>query len=143
MSITRYDFFCYDDDGNELPIAASVDRNGNWIRWGDVVELRQRLANITKQLSAHEQAIGNLLARIHGDGGHYMQKHGIEKACLDGEQVVLDDRRALSDAYYALREVEKVFNVNSESHCGDPWREFKFWRETHAGTLTAAREYDR
>jgi len=33
--------------------------------------------------------LGNLLARIHRDGGHYVQKHGWEKATLDAEKLVI------------------------------------------------------
>jgi len=36
------------------------------------------------------QLLGNLLARIHGDGGHYVEEHGWEKACEDAEQLVIE-----------------------------------------------------
>lgn len=36
------------------------------------------------------QLLGNLLARIHGDGGHYVEEHGWEKACADAEQLVVE-----------------------------------------------------
>lgn len=35
-----------------------------------------------------QQALGNLLARIHRDGGHYQQKHGTRKAIEDAEKIV-------------------------------------------------------
>ena len=44
-----------------------------------------------RQLQARlRQLLGNLLARIHGDGGHYVEEHGWEKACVDAEQLVVE-----------------------------------------------------
>ena len=31
------------------------------------------------------EAVKNLLARIHGDGGHYTEKHGLLKSIIDAE----------------------------------------------------------
>jgi hypothetical protein len=36
----------------------------------------------------YKSALKNLLAMIHGDGGHYVERHGIEKACEDAEEKV-------------------------------------------------------
>lgn len=36
------------------------------------------------------ELLGNLLARIHGDGGHYVEEHGWEQACEDAEQLVVE-----------------------------------------------------
>lgn len=36
------------------------------------------------------QAVGNLLARIHRDGGHYVAEHGLLKASEDAETIVVD-----------------------------------------------------
>ncbi len=44
------------------------------------------------------EAIGNLLAVIHRDGGHYAAEHGILKACADAERTITDERRALREA---------------------------------------------
>ncbi len=30
----------------------------------------------------------NLLARIHRDGGHYLERHGLEKAAADADEIV-------------------------------------------------------
>lgn len=35
-----------------------------------------------------EKHCKNLLARIHRDGGHYLEKHGVEKAVADADTVV-------------------------------------------------------
>ena len=56
------------------------------------------------QLRSHARAVSNLLAIIHGDGGHYEGKHGTVKACRDAEGVVSDLRLKLDAATYALGE---------------------------------------
>lgn len=38
---------------------------------------------VQRPLQEAEQAIGDLLAIIHGDGGHYIETHGWKKACED------------------------------------------------------------
>ena len=43
------------------------------------------------------EAIGNLLAVIHRDGGHYAAERGILKACADAEQIVQRERLALQE----------------------------------------------
>lgn len=42
------------------------------------------------------QHLGNLLAIIHRDGGHYMSKHGVDKAMKDAE-VILGRLMSLED----------------------------------------------
>ena len=32
-------------------------------------------------LAGVERLLGNLLADLHGDGGHYVRDHGLEQAC--------------------------------------------------------------
>lgn len=61
---------------------------------------------------ANNQHVGNLLAVIHGDGGHHLLEHGLEKACLDAEKVVTDLRMSVA----ALEESHDIL-VHSE----DPW----------------------
>lgn len=41
------------------------------------------------------QPAGNLLARIHRDGGHHEERVGYEQACIDAEEAVLDMRSKL------------------------------------------------
>ena len=50
---------------------------------------------------ADKRAASNLLAIIHGDGGHYENAHGTVKACKDAEGVVSDLRVKLDAATYA------------------------------------------
>ena len=42
---------------------------------------------------AQNQSFGNVLAVIHRDGGHYITKHGHEKASEDAIKIVLDLRK--------------------------------------------------
>lgn len=56
--------------------------------------------------------VGNLLARIHGDGGHYQEEHGTDRACKDAERIVIDLRKDVA----ALQESHDIL-VHSE----DPW----------------------
>lgn len=54
--------------------------------------------------------LGELLACLHGDGGHYQGDHGMEKATKDAisahyeQQKALDELRAERDAYRAALE---------------------------------------
>lgn len=51
---------------------------------------------------------GNLLARIHRAGGHYIEANGWEKACNDAEEIVLSERERAARAEEALREAQGV-----------------------------------
>lgn len=42
--------------------------------------------------------LGNLLARIHRDGGHHTAEHGLEKSCSDAQEKVLRWLAADDDA---------------------------------------------
>ena len=59
-----------------------------------------------------DQCVGDLLAVAHGDGGHYLQEHGLAKACKDAEKVVTDLRMEVA----AWKESHDIL-VHSE----DPW----------------------
>ncbi len=56
---------------------------------------------VEKPLSSEEdrfrRLLGNLLARIHRDGGHYAGDHGWEKACKDAEELILALRSRETD----------------------------------------------
>jgi hypothetical protein len=60
----------------------------------------RHLAITTQQageIAAAEQALGNLLAVIHGDGGHYQSEHGTEKAVADAHLKWAALKSVLSD----------------------------------------------
>ena len=62
------------------------------IRENNAATARARQAVVdalaAQQPSTEAVALGNLLARIHGDGGHYIEQHGLAKACEDAEMLV-------------------------------------------------------
>lgn len=59
------------------------------------------------QLKLVREWIGNLLAVIHRDGGHYYEKHGLEKACNDAQDIVCRLRFEI-DALEHIHLVEKT-----------------------------------
>lgn len=59
-----------------------------------------------------DPCVGNLLAVIHGDGGHYLAEHGLEKACKDAEYAITMLRANLG----CLEESHRIL-IESE----DPW----------------------
>ena len=50
--------------------------------------LAQLGRNAIERVAQLEHWLGNLLAVIHRDGGHYEYEHGTEKACADAETAV-------------------------------------------------------
>lgn len=63
----------------------------------DVEILRNRVA----ELETVAQQVGDLLAVIHRDGGHYQDEHGIAKAIIDAKEVVNQDRIDLNEWQHA------------------------------------------
>lgn len=58
----------------------------------------------------------NLLARIHRDGGHYVEQHGLDKAIEDADaQVVqwLTMQERLADALFVLSMVDKNNRIDA------------------------------
>lgn len=41
-------------------------------------------------MNTERQILLNLLARIHRDGGHYTETHGLEKSAQDAEEKIVD-----------------------------------------------------
>lgn len=63
-----------------------------------------------------EQMFGDLLAVIHGDGGHYVEAHGWEKAAHDAEEIVCKLRQRI-DGYEAWeRSVNEALNSGDGSY---------------------------
>ena len=55
------------------------------------IKTKEKIAKLQKQvedLKAENQSFGNVLAIIHRDGGHYITKHGHEKASEDAIEIV-------------------------------------------------------
>jgi hypothetical protein len=76
--------------------------NDGEISFGKLMDLIRAAARAMAE--DNQRAASNLLAIIHGDGGHYEGKHGTVKACKDAEGVVSDLRLKLDAATYALGE---------------------------------------
>lgn len=58
----------------------------------------EMVAELQSQLAAEKekaQAFGNVLAVIHGDGGHYISEHGPHKASRDAIQIIVKLRQEL------------------------------------------------
>ncbi len=68
------------------------------LSFGKVMDLIRAAARAMAE--DNQRAVSNLLAIIHGDGGHYEGKHGTVKACKDAEGVVSDLRVRLDAATY-------------------------------------------
>ena len=71
-----------DLDQLRIDLAAAVAKRDEWASGA---------ARLSSQL-------GNLLAVIHRDGGHYESEHGTEKACADAMQRICDTRAGLGVA---------------------------------------------
>lgn len=52
-------------------------------------KLKHALTVANHRATTAEAHLGNLLARIHRDGGHYQEKHGTEKAVADADAAVV------------------------------------------------------
>ena len=50
-----------------------------------------------ERVIAERDAMRDILAVIHGDGGHYTEEHGYEKSCADAQKI-----------YYAMRDCVEV-----------------------------------
>lgn len=56
--------------------------------WWDAMALREALRARSSAPEAREEALGNLLAVIHGDGGHRALEVGTKQAALEAEKIV-------------------------------------------------------
>lgn len=86
---------------------AAITPRGAIIRLGDKCTslfARMKIAETERDewIACHAQLyrkLGNLLAVIHRDGGHYESEHGTEKACADAELAV-HVQRGIADGYH-------------------------------------------
>lgn len=93
----------------ELVEALSVERkqSDTWRRLSSadaaaVKRLSKEMNETRAALEKAEADRSNLLARIHGDGGHYTDAHGTDKAVADAHLVVANLSMTRNDAYSAL-----------------------------------------
>ncbi len=65
-----------------------------------VDELHDQLDELilaSRKLSEENQSFGNVLAIVHGDGGHYITEHGHRKASKDAIKIINTMRMELED----------------------------------------------
>lgn len=89
------------------------DSNPYWsAAYGDTCRAIDREMELRQQIEELRSKLANLLCRIHRDGGHYLQMHGLEKAWSDADEIVSDllhqrdqlqsDKRELVEGVQAL-----------------------------------------
>ena len=59
------------------------DDEGVYVYYDDYEAAECKIAEQEVRIKELDQSLGNLLAIIHGDGGHYYAKHGAKKAVND------------------------------------------------------------
>lgn len=77
----------------DASLAANVAANANHRAEQAEMERNQARGLLTVETAlreAFERNLGNLLARIHRDGGHYQAQHGTEKAAADADALVVE-----------------------------------------------------
>lgn len=81
--------------------------------------------NKMKKKFDFEQELGNLLARIHGDGGHYIGKNGWEKAVKDADDIIVK-LQYIEDAGKRLAEAAETKNRKNLYKLNMALEEFRF-----------------
>jgi len=93
----------YDSDGNPVTLDTLCRREPGWAASRiELLEAERDAA--TARAGRAERDLGNLLARIHGDGGQYQAEHGTEKAVADADSMVA---RAFADRHELLAERDR------------------------------------
>lgn len=85
-----------------LEYRAKIEAEVN-IVWDMKRRAEEDNARLREEVKGLEQRLGNLLARIHGDGGHYITEHGWEKAEADADAKVVDKFAEREELLYLLR----------------------------------------
>ena len=63
--------------------------------------------------------VQNLLAVLHGDGGQYLDEHGLEKACKDAEMKYYSLHDRIGSLEYVLSAAIQTLNDNLHLCDGD------------------------
>jgi hypothetical protein len=92
-------------EAEQLAFEAWADKHSSFLferdPAGGYLHLETQFAWMGWKGSAHQKAeltqtLRNLLAVVHRDGGHYAAEHGLDKASLDAEKVVIQTRAELA-----------------------------------------------
>lgn len=75
----------------------------------------------------YEYYLMEQLARLHGDGGHYFQEHGLDKACLAADAVIVELMTKANERDDLKKALDKVlawihFGIpeDPQHNCGNP-----------------------
>lgn len=86
----------------------------------DIERLSVELAAASARAEATEHMLRNILARIHRDGGHYADEHGLEKASKDADQVFCDLLQR-AEAAERLNEILREDRAQALKNCAEAW----------------------
>lgn len=87
------------------------------------------------RLESAEAALGNLLAIIHGDGGHYQDAHGTAKAIEDGHVLLANTRLRVNEYESRIAELEAKLKALNEGSSFETWPK---WMRDNAVMATAS-----
>jgi hypothetical protein len=105
---------------------------------GYAVDALEVQAERIAELEDAEVHLGNLLARIHRDGGHYQAQHGTFKAVGEAEIAWYELMARAEKAEADLAAARKALRHASDG----PWHgehDYRNWHEQHATAIAAAR----
>ena len=86
------------------------------------VEQQQRIITaLQNERDGLRRNLGNLLAVIHRDGGHYQGENGDDKASEDAQMVVCNLRTKIDNLRGLLEEVASHSSGPEETHEGARW----------------------
>lgn len=114
-----------------------------------VARLMVRLETLARERDEaliSERNLGNLLARIHRDGGHYQAKHGTLKACVDADLIVsglLGKADSLAAAEARVKELEGALALYRDAVRFDVQMSGPRFLGSNVSALKRAWEHDR
>lgn len=96
-----------------MTILMSALLNKVWFKMGltraeylDRQSISDKLDSISNDINSlssvaakRHRMLDNLLATIHGDGGHYIEKHGYEKSTSDAMEIIQDRKNETETAH--------------------------------------------
>ena len=85
-------------------------------------QIRPQIEPAIVQLQKH---LGNLLARIHGDGGHYQDEHGVEKAVADADLKFCEMQRQIEELKQDKAILDHIEECQKVAIVGESKRTFR------------------
>ena len=92
--------------GDAQPPALTEGDKLRWLTKYSNADIKTAVEAVLAERAAAAEQLGNLLARIHGDGGHYEDKHGTAKAVEDADVIVCELQGARRDAAERIMALE-------------------------------------